>query len=188
MPSPRRSAQSCSPTIVPETEPLRPVVVLIGAPGAGKSRIGKRLAKLIGVPFVDTDKRIVAAHGPITTIFAEHGEPYFRVLEREQVSRALTEHAVVSLGGGAVLDAETQTDLTPLTVVQLSVTEAALAGRNLGSKRPLLVNGIDSWRELVATRAPLYNALADRTFDTSVIPAERVAEQIADWLKEDTND
>lgn len=168
--------------------PAHPVVVLIGAPGAGKSRIGKRVAKLLHVPFVDTDKRIVAEHGPITAIFADHGEPHFRTLEREQVAQALTEHAVVSLGGGAVLDVDTQADLAPLTVAQLSVTEEALAGRNLGAKRPLLVNGLDSWRELVAARAPLYDALADRTFDTSVIPAERVAEQIAAWLKEDTND
>lgn len=162
--------------------------MLIGAPGAGKSRIGKRVAKLLGLPFVDTDKRIVAAHGPITAIFAERGEPYFRVIEREQVALALTEPGVVSLGGGAVLDIDTQADLAPLTVVQLSVTEAALTGRNLGAKRPLLVDGLDSWRTLVAARAPLYDALADRTFDTSAIPAERVAENIAAWLKEKTND
>jgi len=161
-----------------------PVLVLIGAPGAGKSRIGKRVAKLLGVPFIDTDKRIVAAHGPITAIFAEHGEPRFRELEREQVAIALREHGVVSLGGGAVLDAATQADLEPLTVVQLRVSEEALAGRNLGTKRPLLVNGLDSWRALVAVRAPLYDAIADHTFDTSTMPAERVAEQIASWVTE----
>ena len=165
-----------------------PAVVLIGAPGAGKSRIGKRVAKLLDLPFIDTDKRVVAAHGPITAIFAEHGEPHFRVLEREQVAAALQERAVVSLGGGAVLDPQTQADLAQLTVAQLSVSEEALAGRNLGAKRPLLVNGLDSWRELVAARAPLYDALADRTFDTSTTPAERVAENIAAWLKEDTHD
>ena len=166
-----------------------PVVVLIGAPGAGKSRIGRRVAKLLDVPFVDTDKRIVASHGPITAIFAEHGEAHFRVLEREQVALALQERAVVSLGGGAVLDVDTREDLGPLTVAQLSVSEEALAGRNLGAKRPLLANGIESWRQLVAVRAPIYDALADRTFDTSAIPAERVAEQLADWLRRDaTND
>lgn len=165
-----------------------PTLVLIGAPGSGKSRIGKRVARLLGLPFVDTDKRIAAAHGAITAIFAEHGEPHFRVLEREQVAAALTEPGVVSLGGGAVLDTDTQRDLEHLTVVQLSVTEEALAGRNLGSKRPLLVNGLDSWRELVAARAPLYDSLADRTFDTSAVPAERVAEQIAAWITELRND
>ena len=166
----------------------RPVVVLIGAPGAGKTRLGKRIAKLLDVPFIDTDKRIVAEHGAIADIFDRHGEPHFRALERTAVAAALRENAVVALGGGAVLDADTQADLAPLTVAQLSVTEEALAGRNLGAKRPLLVNGLDSWRELVAVRAPLYDSLADRTFDTSVVAAERVAQQIADWLKEDTND
>ena len=161
-----------------------PIVVLIGAPGAGKSRIGKRVAKLLDVPFIDTDKRIVAAHGAITEIFAQQGESRFRVLEREQVEIALREPGVVSLGGGAVLDESTQADLAELAVAQLFVSEQALAGRNLGAKRPLLVNGLDSWRELVAKRAPLYDALADRTFDTSSVPAERVAEQIATWIKE----
>ena len=162
----------------------RPVVVLIGAPGAGKTRLGKRIGRLLDVPFIDTDKRIVAEHGPIAEIFARHGEAHFRAIERATVAAALTEGAVVALGGGAVLDESTQSDLAELAVAQLFVSEQALAGRNLGAKRPLLVNGLDSWRELVAKRAPLYDALADRTFDTSSVPAERVAEQIATWIKE----
>lgn len=181
------SALSCSPTTVAENDSSRPVVVLIGAPGAGKSRIGRRVARLLDEPFIDTDKRIVAEHGPITAIFADHGEPHFRALEREQVAIALRHPGVVSLGGGAVLDAATQAELAELTVIQLSVTEEALAGRDLGTKRPLLVNGLDSWRELVARRAPIYDALADRTWDTSTLPADRIAEQIAEWLRSHDN-
>ena len=163
-----------------------PILVLIGAPGAGKTRIGKRVAKLLDVPFVDTDKRIVAQHGPITEIFAEHGEPYFRKREREQVVLALAGTGVVSLGGGAVLDPHTQADLQGLTVVQLSVTAEAVDKRNLGAKRPLLKGGIESWKALVAVRAPIYDRLADRTFDTSTLAAERVAADIAAWVKEAT--
>ena len=166
----------------------RPSLVFIGAPGSGKSRIGKRVARLLELPFVDTDKRIVAAHGPITEIFAVHGEPHFRQVEREQVSRALREPGVVSLGGGAVLDSQTQDDLEPLLVVQLSVSETALASRNLGAKRPLLTDGIESWKKLVAVRAPIYDRLADHTWDTSVLPAERIADDIAVWFKETTHD
>ncbi|ERK72528.1 hypothetical protein N136_01109, partial [Leifsonia aquatica ATCC 14665] len=57
-------------------------IVLIGPPAAGKTRLGKRLAKRLGLGFVDTDARVVAAHGPISEIFADHGEPHFRALER----------------------------------------------------------------------------------------------------------
>jgi shikimate kinase len=162
----------------------QPTVVLIGAPGAGKTRIGKRVARLLELPFVDTDKRIVANHGPITEIFATHGEPYFREREREEVELALRGDGVVSLGGGAVLDPRTQVDLEALTVVQLSVTAEAVAHRGLGAKRPLLAGGIESWKALVAVRAPIYDRLADRTFDTSSLPAERIAADIADWIRE----
>jgi shikimate kinase len=165
-----------------------PSVVFIGAPGSGKSRIGKRVARLLELPFVDTDKRIVAAHGPITEIFTTFGEQYFRDVEREQVSRALKEPGVISLGGGAVLDPRTQDDLEPLLVVQLSVSEEALAGRNPGVKRPLLPDGIESWRALMAVRTPIYNRLADHTWDTSALPAERIADDIASWLKEAIHD
>ena len=160
-----------------------PALVLIGAPGAGKTRIGKRVARLLEVPFIDTDKRIVALHGAITAIFADHGEPHFRVIEREQVQRALTEHGVVSLGGGSVLNAETQAELAPLRVVQLTVSPEAIAGRNLAN-RPLLDGGMEAWKALVAERAPLYDRLADASFDTTTLPAERVASDIVRWLTE----
>jgi shikimate kinase len=160
-----------------------PVVVLIGAPGAGKSRIGKRVARLLDVPFVDTDKRIVAAHGSIADIFARDGEPHFRELERLAVEAALTEHAVVSLGGGAVLDPRTQADLEGLAVVELRVEPHAVERRIQGPKRPLLAGGIDSWKALVAARQPIYTRLAGITIDTTAVPVERIAAQIADWTR-----
>jgi shikimate kinase len=161
-----------------------PALVLIGAPGAGKTRIGKRIARLLDLPFIDTDKRIVAEHGGIPEIFAIHGEPHFRELERHQVTLALAEHAVVSLGGGAILDASTQLDLEPLRVVQLTVSAEKIASRNIGAGRPLLANGVEAWTALVAARAPIYDRLADATFDTSSLPAERIADDIVRWVKE----
>ena len=161
-----------------------PALVLIGAPGAGKTRIGKRISRLLELPFVDTDKRIVAKHGSINDIFANHGEAHFRVLEREEVVNALTEAAVVSLGGGAVLDPLTQADLAPLAVVQLTVSADAIATRNIGANRPLLTGGVEAWKALVAERAPIYDRLSDATFDTTSIPAERVADDIVRWLGE----
>ncbi|MEQ1737783.1 MAG: shikimate kinase [Rhodoglobus sp.] len=159
------------------------VVALIGAPGSGKTRTGKRLARLLGVEFIDTDKRIVEANGPIATIFDDHGESHFRSIERDAVAQALRETAVVSLGGGAVLDPRTQADLLEKRVVQLTVSADAVGSRIAGGKRPLLANGIDSWRALVAARQPLYDKLSQLTIDTSHQPLERIARQIADWLE-----
>jgi shikimate kinase len=158
-------------------------VVLIGAPGAGKTRTGKRLARLLHVPFVDTDKRIVERHGTIAEIFAEHGEAHFRSLEREVVTESLGERAVVTLGGGAVLDPRTQADLAQFRVVQLTVSATAVEARISGGKRPLLAGGIAAWQAIVDSRQPLYDRLASLTIDTSSQPLDRVAQQIAHWLE-----
>jgi shikimate kinase len=162
---------------------VRPVVVLIGAPGAGKTRLGKRVARLLDVPFVDTDKRIVAEHGPIAEIFANHGEPHFRAVERATVAAALTEAAVVALGGGAVLDEDTQRDLADQRVVQLTVSQEAVAARIAGDKRPL-VDGVAAWSALVEARRPIYDRLARRTFDTSRLPLDHIAADIVGWIQE----
>ena len=163
----------------------RPIVVLIGAPGAGKTRLGKRIARMLEVPFIDTDKRIVAEHGAIAEIFATHGEPHFRAVERAAVRAALGEGAVVALGGGAVLDADTQRDLAGHRVVQLTVTAEAVAQRIAGDKRPL-VNGVDAWSALVDARRPIYDRLATRTFDTSSLPLDHIAANIVGWIQETT--
>jgi shikimate kinase len=162
----------------------RAVVVLIGAPGAGKTRTGKRLAKLLDVPLVDTDSRIVEAHGPIADIFDVHGEGHFRALERTEVARALRERAIVTLGGGAVLDPETQADLAGLRVVQLMVDVEAVEERITGGKRPLVRDGVEAWAALVAQRQPIYDRLSQLTIDTSHVPLDSVAQTIADWLED----
>lgn len=158
-------------------------IVLIGPPAAGKSRIGKRLAARLRVPFVDTDTLIVAEHGPISAIFAEHGEPHFRALERAIVAKALGEHGVVSLGGGAVIDQGTQADLADARVVLLTVSPEAIAARIGNGKRPL-VTDVESWKRLVAARADIYTALADYTADTSTRPIDTIVEEIAAWVEE----
>src|SRR5690554_2061110 len=130
-----------------------PLVVLIGPPGAGKSRIGKSVARELGVRFVDTDRVIVSEHGPITRIFEVHGERRFRELERDVVRRALVgdellEPSVVALGGGAVLDVDTQRELASHRVALITVTAEAVRNRLNTSKRPLLAGGMESWVRL----------------------------------------
>lgn len=158
-------------------------IVLIGPPAAGKTRVGKRLARRLGLPFVDTDAVVVSQHGPIPAIFAELGEPQFRMLERAAVAEALDEPGVVSLGGGAVLDPHTRTDLADATVVLLTVSPEAIASRIANAKRPL-ISDLESWKQLVAKRADLYASLADFTADTSTRSIEAIVEEIASWIEE----
>lgn len=157
-----------------------PVVVLIGPPAAGKSRVGKRVARILDLPVIDTDKVIAAGHGPIPDIFAEHGEPHFRALERAAVADALREHAVVSLGGGAVLDPDTQAQLDGLPVVLLTATPEAVAARLEKGTRPLSAS-VEAWSALVAQRMPVYERLAAATWETSTRPIDHIAAEIAEW-------
>ncbi len=165
------------------------VVVLIGAPGAGKTRTGKRVAKALGLPHLDTDRLFVALHGPISDFFTAQGEAEFRRIERELVANALGEDAIVSLGGGAVLDPQTQQLLAGLPVVQLTSTPEAIRERierepGEAAKRPLLANGgIEAWERLVAERMPLYDRLTTVAIDTSHRPMDDVAEEVVAWLR-----
>jgi len=155
--------------------------------GAGKTSVGRRVAKELGVAFIDTDRRIVAAHGPIPAIFAEHGEDHFRALERDAVADALEEGGVVSLGGGAVVTAQTRELLREHPVVFLTVTAEAVALRIGGAGRPLLAGDDDPvtrWNQIYQERRGWYEEVADVTFDTSHRPMRRIAEEIAAWRRE----
>ncbi|AWB89287.1 shikimate kinase [Salinibacterium hongtaonis] len=168
-------------------EEARPVVIFIGAPGSGKTKIGRRVAKLLGVTFVDSDKRIVAEHGDIADIFTQHGEPYFRELERATISEALRERVVLSVGGGAVMHPETRAEFAQHRIVQLTVSAEAVESRITGGKRPLLSSGLDAWRTLVDKRSSVYNELATRSWDTSSRPIDSIAADIAEWVADEAD-
>ncbi|HWV48414.1 MAG TPA: shikimate kinase [Microbacterium sp.] len=161
-------------------------VVLVGPMGAGKTSVGRRVAKHLGVPFVDTDKRVVNQHGPIPDIFAAHGEAHFRELERAAVAEAIREGGVISLGGGAVTDPGTRTLLQDDPVVFLSVSLEAVAERIRGTGRPLLVGDedpLERWDRIMQARQELYEQVATIEFDTSRRPMARIAREIADWRR-----
>src|SRR5262249_61677785 len=105
--------------------------VLIGPPGAGKSTVGPLLAAELGVGFTDTDAEVEAAAGkPVSDIFVEDGESAFRELERAAVARALDgADGIVAVGGGAVLDPRTQSQLAerPVVYLETGFAEAAEA-------------------------------------------------------------
>jgi shikimate kinase len=164
-------------------EPRARSLVLVGPMGAGKTSIGKRVARRLGRPFVDTDKAIAAEHGPIPAIFQHHGEAHFRRLERAAVQQALGTGGVVALGGGAILDAATRADLAQHDVALLTVDARIVRGRIRGGGRPLLQSedALQSWKRIAAERAPLYEEVADAVFDTSRGPLNDVVDAVVMW-------
>ncbi|MET0735777.1 MAG: shikimate kinase [Microbacterium sp.] len=161
-------------------------VVLIGPMGAGKTSVGRRVARALHRGFFDTDIAVVREHGPIERLFAEHGEAHFRALERDAVRAGLARGGIVSLGGGAVLDAGTRDDLATRRVVLLTVEPHVVASRVRESKRPLLQDGdaLARWSAIYEERRPLYEELADITFDTSSGPLQLVVDAIVAWVRE----
>lgn len=151
--------------MIVQTDPHSPLVVLIGPPGAGKTTIGRKLARELGVDLYDTDAGIEETTGrTIPEIFAADGEAGFRRIEEEVVGRALrTQRGVVSLGGGAVLSERTRALLRERTVVYLEISIAeGLRRTGAGDTRPLL-GGADpgaKYRELMRIRRPLYREVA----------------------------
>ncbi|MFJ7778375.1 shikimate kinase [Streptomyces yangpuensis] len=164
-----------------------PLVVLVGPMGSGKSTVGELLAERLGVSYRDTDTDIVTAQGrPISDIFVDEGEPYFRELERQAVAAAVAEHTgVLALGGGAVLDEGTRTLLAGRPVAYLSMdVEEAVRRVGLGAARPLLaVNPRRQWRELMEARRPLYTEVARVVVATDDRTPEEVAQAVLDALE-----
>ncbi len=160
-----------------------PLAVLVGPPGSGKTQAGRALARLLGVTFLDTDEAVEQAAGrSVADIFVDDGETVFRELERAAVASALAEErGVVSLGGGAVLDAGTRSRLEGLAVVFLDVGIAD-ASRRIGfdRSRPLLgINPRASWIALMNERRPTYEAVGTVRVDTAGRTPEEVAETVA---------
>ena len=137
-------------------------VVLVGPMGAGKSRLGRRLGQVLGLPFVDSDDEVERAAGMrIPEIFETLGEPAFRDGEARVIRRLLDNGVrVISTGGGAVMRPETA-DLIWAQSISIWVRAdlAILAARTRnGRPRPLLAgkNPEDVLRELSALRDPVY--------------------------------
>jgi shikimate kinase len=161
----------------------RPVAVLIGPPGAGKSTIGPLLAALLGAEFTETDSMVEAVAGkPVSDIFVSDGEPVFRDLERQAVAQALAGRpGVISLGGGAVMDLGTRELLAGHRVVYLRTGFTAAVRRvGLDTPRPLLLgNPRARMRELLDERLPVYEALARITVTTDDRDPQEIADEIA---------
>jgi shikimate kinase len=164
----------------------RPAVVLVGAPGAGKTTVGRRLAHRLDIAFLDTDQLIEAQVGkPVAEIFFDDGEEHFRELETAAVTEALETHeGVLALGGGAVLSERTRTALRAHRVVHLRVGVSDAATRvGFGANRPVLaLNPRATLKFLLEERAPLYAEVATDVVDTDGRTPDAVADEIASML------
>ncbi len=161
----------------------KPLLVLVGAPGAGKSSVGRRVAERLQVGFVDTDQLIERETGmKVSDIFVTMGEGEFRRLEQGVVAHALRdERGVVALGGGAVLNPTTSALLKEQTVVWLSVSLSDAANRvGMNTARPLLLGNVrGQLKSLMDERAPTYEAVSTYTVDTSGKTLKVLADEVA---------
>jgi shikimate kinase len=164
-------------------------IVLIGPPGAGKSSIGKALAKELNLNFIDSDSEIEKiSHKKISEIFIEDGEPAFRLLEVDVVRKVLADFdGVISLGGGAPINPEIQEVLQdanyPVVFIDVSIAQAATR-IGFNKDRPLLlVNPRQQWISLMNDRRPIYEKLASQTISSDNQKPHEVAKQISDKLK-----
>ena len=158
-------------------------VLLIGLPGAGKTTVGRLVADQLHAGFVDIDTILIRKEGkPIAMIFAEKGEPAFRVMERTAVEAALANQpAVIVPGGGwaaqpGVLEAA---KAVAYVVYLVARPETATARAIPSGTRPVLMGGDSDaqMRELLKAREPFYQK-ADATVETERKTADQVAGEV----------
>ncbi|HHW08147.1 MAG TPA: shikimate kinase [Clostridia bacterium] len=164
-------------------------IVLIGFMGAGKTSTGKRLAEILQMEFVDTDKEIEKLTGiTISQIFARHGEVRFRSEEHLIVTKAANRtNCVIATGGGAVLNEENVRALqrNGILICLTASPEVIQARVSKRGGRPLLQKdkSVEKIRQMMEERKPFY-AQADFTLDTSELSQEETVDRILAYLQE----
>jgi shikimate kinase/3-dehydroquinate synthase len=149
--------------VVNEVGALGKHIALIGFMGAGKTTIGKKVARLTERPFIDLDEEIEKRHGSIPTLFAERGEPEFRRIEEELACEFLCsgDRDVIALGGGAVMSEATRNELRRRAfTVWIDVDVDHAWARVRASGRPL-ARDPDAFARLHEARATVYAEAAD---------------------------
>ncbi len=165
---------------------MSPCIVLVGLPGAGKSTSGRRLAKIMCVPFIDSDDLIEAAEGrTVQQIFDADGEDGFRLAECVAIEGCLASDfdGVLSLGGGALTHDATRAAVVasgvPVAVLNATL-ETLLLRVGDGRTRPLLAADPPArLRAIAEARQPIYDEVATLSVDTEKRSPGQVAAHIA---------
>lgn len=170
-----------------------PVAVLIGMPGAGKTRVGGEVAQMLGVRFTDSDEVIEQRAGMrITEYFSEYGEPKFREMESQVIVDLLhTAGGIVSLGGGAPMTESVRRNLQKyisqggkVVYLQADPQEAMERARR-GGNRPMLAGDADArWRALYEERDPVFDAVANVHVHTRGSSPQHAARKVMDMVME----
>ena len=163
-------------------------IVLVGVPGAGKTTVGKLLAKNLGIDFFDSDQVIESRAGKsVSDIFTQDGEPAFRKLEHDVIVELLdSNNVVLALGGGSLGNDETRAKVKDATTVWLVAGLAQAVDRvGMNRNRPLLLGNVrGQLADLMAAREPFYKEVAAIAIDTSkLIPSEVVTEIVSELGK-----
>lgn len=161
---------------------------LVGPMGAGKSAVGRQLARLLHLDFVDSDEEIEARTGvDIPFIFEKEGEAGFRKREARVIDDLSKRDGVVlATGGGAIMDPQNRNHLGArgFVIYLHTSVDQQLSRTRRGRERPLLAD--DDPRavleSLMASREPLYREIADLTVDTDGRKVRAVANEILDRL------
>ena len=167
-------------------------IVIIGFMGSGKTRVGKRLSKDLGLEFVDVDKVITKRMNlTVKDIFRRFGEPFYRALETTTIKALIQdeERKVISLGAGLPMQEQNKKYLNQLgTIVYLKASYATIKKRlDAGSGKPILDGDEkddrdEKIRKLLAQRDPIYEGFADIVAVTGVKPFEGLIEEIREKL------
>lgn len=167
---------------------MRRHLALVGFMAAGKSTIGKKLARKVGCAFYDIDDLVVRDHGPVADIFYDEGEPAFRAYEYAAVARAIEEgeSGVLALGGGALTNPETLALVKKRTYrvfIKISPEQALERLRRSKRIRPLLgpTPSLTKIKELYTRRMPLY-AHSDFVVEGDHITTTQSVDAIVQWL------
>lgn len=164
-------------------------IFLVGPMGAGKSAVGRQLARSMHLDFADSDDEIENRTGvDISFIFEKEGEEGFRKREVKVIDELSQRQGVVlATGGGAILDPDSRSRLGArgFVIYLYTSVQQQLQRTNRGRNRPLLENG-DRERvleELMAVRDPLYREIADMVVDTDGRRVKEVVSEITGTLR-----
>lgn len=163
--------------------------ILIGFMGSGKTTVGRLLASGLATEHADLDDLIVQRAGrPITTIFAERGEGYFRQMEHQTLLQALKTPGILSTGGGTPTIAMNAISLkqSAVPVIWLTAGDQTTIDRVKNDSSRPLVNELDqdALIALKRRRQSLYAAVADLTIATDQLTPRQIAHQIQQWLNQ----